>query len=231
MLYKLYQSLFPRVVQNTQEDAVECMLRFIEWFEKNTLHTARIVNTGCLCDSLFKSSHSYLRSVFTGVHERKHMYKCCGNVTTVLETFTILVLNNCTSIKNCLNKTLYNNEIIKNTSCDLCHCRTGQIEQRIVFHRIPSVLISDIIDNGSLQIENTFNIEHTHGTVTSMYTYTLRSIMLFNKCHYSCIVRRHGVFYLTNDQNVKEIEDYTVFQHLARCVVYERYFENLSELF
>jgi len=224
VLYTLYKTLFPCVLQNSQEDALECMLRFIECFEKRAPHTARVVKTGCLCDSMFQSSHSYLRTIFTGVHERKHIYKCCGKITTVLETFTILVLNNCTSIKNCLNKTLYNNEIIKNTACDFCHFRTSEIEQYIVFHRIPPVLIFDVIDNRSLQIENTFVIEHTHGTMTTVYTYILRSIMLYNKCHYSCIVFRRGVFYLTDDQNVHEIEDYTMYQHLARCVIYEREF-------
>jgi len=47
---------------------------------------------------------------------------------------------------------------------------------------------------------------------------------LFNKCHYSCIVFRQGVFYLTDDQNVHQIENYTMYQHLARCVIYEREF-------
>ena len=82
-VYELYVSLFCNIERNSPQDSVECLLRFLDYFERQTEirktynYITCINHDQCSCVSFWEKipTNSIVRDIFTGITKTKSIHK------------------------------------------------------------------------------------------------------------------------------------------------------------
>ena len=200
-LYELYLNLYKNQ-RHMPEDAIECFLRLLEYFEKHISQPRQIdTRTSCAC------------------------YSCSYN-TQFFESFENLNIhtNTCNSINEALIKLMNGNEQINNVTCDHCNNTNATFSRVHTLHRLPYVLTFEVVGTKSIgfKLDENILIELIHGNERYHYSYQLKNIILYNNGHYFCIS------YDSYDKNYKFVDDDRVLINtsletlfLIRFIVYE----------
>ena len=227
-LYELYLNLYKNQ-RHMPEDAIECFLRLLEYFEKHISQPRQIdTRTSCACYSYWNNLpnssiiHDYFWGVFY-VHTNCHS---CSYNTQFFESFQNLNIhtNTCNSINEALIKLMNGNEQINNVTCDHCNNTNATFSRVHTLHRLPYVLTFEVVGTKSIgfKLDEHIMIELIHGNERYHYSYQLKNIILYNNGHYFCIS------YDSYDKNYKFVDDDRVLINtsletlfLIRFIVYE----------
>uniref|UniRef100_A0A6C0CR95 ubiquitinyl hydrolase 1 n=1 Tax=viral metagenome TaxID=1070528 RepID=A0A6C0CR95_9ZZZZ len=226
-LYSHYLTDF-KLQRNHPEDTSECLSHLIDQLSdsRDTFARRSDVTSACQCHDFWqRTSTSWIDDMFTGLFGITKRYECCRHVTQHFETFRSLVFytDQVNGIMSCLMSYL-KEETIDGVQCERCEQRTRVCTYN-TFHRLPPVLIFDLINTGNtLQtIEQTIHIEHRHGMPVK-YVYDLKCIVLYvSQCHYKCIVFNDNIVYNIDDTRIEIIPDLaTMNLQETRLLIYER---------
>ena len=235
-VYELYVSLFCNIERNSPQDSVECLLRFLDYFEKETEirktynYITCINHNQCSCVSFWEKipTNSIVRDIFTGITHTKTQCHSCNNKIENFDTYQILPIHAETSnsIKHGFIQFINIPDEISNASCDSCSSSSVIFTKTKSIHKIPSVLVFEIIGSTqNLHIEETIVIDHAHGFERTRLVYRLQSLILYSNAHYTCIVydSDHQCYLYVDDTRIEQCTiDMINKDIMIRCAIYEQ---------
>ena len=227
--YELYLNLYKNQ-RHMPEDAIECFLRILQYFEKNINQPRQFDSRHvCACYSYWNSlpNSSIIQDYFSGVFYVYTKCRTCSYQTQLFESFQNLNIHTdtCNSINEALVKLMKGTEEINDVKCDNCNNTNASFFRVHTVHRLPYVLTFEIVGTKpiGLKLDDNIMIELIHGTERYQYTYQLKTVILYNNGHYVCIS------YDTVDKCYKFVDDDKVLNtsletsSLIRFIVYERF--------
>lgn len=235
-VYELYVSLFCNIEKNSPQDSMECLLRFLDYFEKQT-ETRKsynsilsICNEQCSCVSFWDNipTNSIVRDIFTGIIHTKTQCHSCNNKVEKFDTYQMLPIHAdlSKSIKQGFMQFINIPDQICNARCDSCSNGSVIFTKTQSIHKIPSVLLFEIIGSTrELYIEETIVIDHAHGFERTRFVYRLKALILYNNAHYTCIVydSDHQCYLHVDDTRIEECTiDVINKDIMIRCAIYEQ---------
>ena len=226
-VYELYLALHHNT-RHMPEDAVECLLRLIQYFEDNLQIQKQKINQhyqGCSCTTFwFENYSSIVHDVFIGIAYIKMTCTSCSFKTQRFETFQILPLyvESCSCIYDGFAQLLQNHEI-NGATCDHCKHTNTTIITNQLFHKLPPVLIFEIIGTNSLfSLDDNFITDHVHGHNRTQILYKLKSAVMYTGGHYNCLVfdsiAKEYMFIDDEHRQKTELKNHKSF----RYIIYER---------
>ena len=222
-VYELYIRLSKKKI-HMPEDAVECLLHLIEYFENNVVINNNNINnnnTICMCVNYWKTITNDLivHKLFSGIIHKKTECSCCGFIKQHFELFKIIPIYNTCSIKQTLINLVSLRENICNVRCDNCE-KQVTFESTQYIHRLPLILMFETIGQSENYVyETLIKIDHSHGINELKYEYKLKNIILYENAHYRCIsfdsIKKD--YFLIDDETIRP--PYT--SSSVRLLVYE----------
>ena len=225
VLYEQYLSLHDNK-RHMPEDAVECFLRLLQYIEDNLKKSHSTISmNGCAC-SIFWNNTDNLTLVqenFVGLLYIKMKCTTCNVLKKKFESFQILPIHieTSSSLREGLIRLITFSENIEGVECENCkQNRTFTVNQS--FHRLPKVLLFEIVgDADSFHFDEILVIDHTHGNEYAKLSYRLKTVVIYNGSHYTCIsydsLARNYVF--IDDDKTFPIQLTTSIR--VRCLLYE----------
>ena len=212
-LYDLYLGMNTNK-RHMPEDAVECLLRFLHYFEEQTHNTRKRKSLkGCMCHKFWNSIEpfSIVQELFDGIVLVETTCKRCRTKTKHFETFRILPVYSLSNrtVTETIERFVSAIDDIENVKCDHCSEDTSYSVVRSL-HRIPPILIFECMDStASFNLEDTFNITHTHGTEHDILTYKLKNVCLYTGNHYKCISydKNTASFFMIDDHKIVAVSN------------------------
>ena len=235
-VYELYVSLFCNIQRNTPQDSVECLLRFLDYFEKQTeirkpyKYMSLLENDQCSCVSFWERipTNSIVRDIFTGIIHTRTQCHSCNNQIEKFDTYQMLPIHAETSksVKHGFMQFINIPDQICNAKCDSCSNSSVIFTKTQSIHKIPSVLLFEIIGSTrELNIEETIVIDHAHGFERTRLVYKLKALILYSNAHYTSIVydSDQQCFYHVDDTRIEECTiDVINKEIMIRCAIYEQ---------
>ena len=149
--------------------------------------------------------------------------KCtvCSQLKKKFESFQILPIHTSDSLRDGLIKLITFSENIDNVECENCkQNRTFIMTQ--TFHRLPKVLLFEIVGSGdSLKFDEILVIDHNHGDEYTKLSYRLKTVVIYNGFHYTCISYDSlaQCYVFIDDERTIPIQLNTSIR--VRCLLYE----------
>ena len=223
VLYEHYLSLHDNK-RHMPEDAVECFLRLLQYIEDNLRKKKSCVSmNGCACSIFWNNTNNLtlIQEHFIGILYIKMKCTVCSQLKKKFESFQILPIHTSDSLRDGLIKLITFSENIDNVECENCkQNRTFTMTQ--TFHRLPKVLLFEIVGSGdSLKFDEILVIDHNHGDEYTKLSYRLKTVVIYNGFHYTCISYDSlaQCYVFIDDERTIPIQLNTSIR--VRCLLYE----------
>ena len=212
-VYDLYLGL-NRDRRNMPEDAMECLLRLLDYFETRSQNTrGHEHSNGCLCNRFWYTlqPRSIVQSVFDGIVFIKTTCKGCKTNSHRFEIFRVLPIYDVSmrTVTETIDRLVTTIDEIEHVHCEHCHDTDASYSVVRSLHRLPLVILFECMDTtSSFKIEESFTITHLHGNEHRLLTYRLKTIGLYSGNHYNCICydRKSSSFVLIDDEKISSID-------------------------
>lgn len=223
VLYEQYLSLHNNK-RHMPEDAVECFLRLLQYIEDNLKQINSHVSVNeCACSIFWKSTNNLtlIQEHFVGLVYIKMKCTVCSELKKKFESFQIIPIHTSNSLRDGLIKLITFSENIDGVECENCKEKCSFTVTH-TFHRLPKVLLFEIVGSGdSFKFDEILVIDHTHGDEYTKLSYRLKTVVIYNGSHYTCIsydsLAQRYVF--IDDERTVPIELNTSIR--VRCLLYE----------